>query len=146
MATDLSLDDYSFNVTELSHALLDKYSQTHPGVGKNPETAPFRTMKDMFMMAVYIGSNLGRPRPLDGKRIAPFKGVLLNHDEQMYLRSVAIGSTADPNVIADPQRVVRISEEFANAGIWELHRIITTSDEGPLWDLADYFADELNQS
>ncbi|MFC1926550.1 hypothetical protein ACFLWV_02235 [Chloroflexota bacterium] len=145
MAVDLSLDDYAFNVTELAHVILDKYSQTHPGVGKNQESAPFRTMKDVFIMAVHIGSK-GRPRPLDGKRISPFKGGVLNHDEQMYLRSIAIGSTGDPNIISEPQKVVRIIEEFANAGIWELEKILTSSDEGPLWDLTNYFTDELTKA
>jgi hypothetical protein len=146
MVIDLSLDDQNINVTEKAHALLDKYSQTHPKYGKSPETAPFKTMKDVFMTAVHIGAKLGRSRPLDGKRVSPFKGVVLSHDEQMYLRALAMGSEEDPNVISDSQKVVRIAEEFANAGIWELDRILTTSDESPLWDLVEHFVNELNQS
>ena len=143
MATDLSLDDNSFNVTEQAHAILDKYSQTHSGIGKNPESAPFRTMKDVFMTAAHIGAKLGHSRPLNGKKVSPFKGVILNHDEQTFLHALAMGSTDNPDVISDSQRVVRIAEEFANAGIWELEKILTTTHEGPLWDLAEYFATEL---
>jgi hypothetical protein len=145
MASDLSLDDYNFNVTEQAHELLDRYSQTHSGMGKTPETAPFRTMKDVFMMAVYLGSREGRPRPLDGRRISPFKGGVFGDDDQMYLRGVAMGFTKDPDVIGDPQRVVRIAEEFANSGIWRLEETLATSGEGALWDLADYFTNELSQ-
>ena len=147
MASELSIDDISFNVTERAHELLDKYSQTHPRIGKSPETAPFKTMKDVFMMAVYLGAQTGRSRPLDGKRATPpFKGGVFNHDEQMHLRAVAIGSTKDPDIMASPQRVVRIVEEYANAGIWELEEIVNTSSEGALWDLADHFARELSDS
>ena len=146
MASDLSLDDYSFNVTESAHELLDRYSQTHSGIGKTPESAPFRTMKEVFMTAVYLGSKKGRPRPLDGKRISPFKGTVFGDDEQMYLRGVAVGLTEDPDVIGDPQRIVRIAEELANAGIWDLEDALTTSGEGALWDLADYFTNELSNA
>ncbi len=143
MGATLSLDDVNFNVTERAHELLDKYSQTHPSIGKNYETAPFRTMKDVFVMAVYLGSKLGKHRSLDGKRISPFKGGLFNHDEQVFLRSVAIGFTGEPEVIMDISRTVKIIEEFANAGIWELDKIVTSSSEGALWDLADFFTREL---
>jgi len=144
MAIDLSLDDNSFSVTEKAHTVLDKYSQTHPGLGKKPESAPFKTMKDVFMAAIYIGAKLGHPRPLDGKRVSPFKGIVFDHDEQTFLRALAIGSTNDPDIISDPQKVARIAEEYANAGIWELEKILTATQEGPLWDLAEYFANELH--
>ena len=142
---NLSLDDYSINVTERAHAILDKYSQTHPGVGKSSETAPFRTMKDVFMMSVYLGAKSGRARPLEGKRISPFKGQVLSHDEQMLLRSLAIGVEKDPDIIADPQRIVRIAEEYANAGVWQLEELLNSSSEGALWDLTDYFSKELGE-
>ena len=143
MALDLSLDDYTFQVTESSHVVLDRYSQTHPGPGKNPQTAPFRTMKDVYLMAVYLAVRAERSRPLEGKRAGPFKGSVLTHEEQMFLRAVAMGHSGDPEVMADPQRVVRISEQFANAGIWELDEILTSSHESALWNLADRFAEEL---
>lgn len=143
MALDLSLDDYSFQVTEKAHVILDRYSQTHPAPGKNPQTAPFKTMKDVYLMAVYLAAGAHGPRPLDGKRVAPFKGGVLSHEEQLFLRAVAMGDTGDPEVMADPQRVVRISEQFANAGIWQLEEILTSSNEGALWDLADHFSGEL---
>lgn len=142
---NLSLDDLSINVTEKAHAILDKYSQTHSGINKNSETAPFKTMKDVFLMAVWLGAKKARPRPLEGKRISPFKGQILSHDEQMYLRSIAIGKENSLDVIADPQKVVKIAEEYANVGIWDLDEILSTSSEGALWDLADYFLKELDQ-
>ena len=147
MAPDLSLDDYGFNVTERAHAILDRYSRTHEAKSKDPQTAPFKTMKEVYMMAVYLGARAGRPRPLDGKRVSPFKGGVLSHDEQMLLRAVAMGHCKDPEVMADPQRVVRISEEFANAGIWKLEEILTsTSEDHPLWALAEHFTSELTES
>lgn len=143
VSTNLSLDDVSFNVTENAHEILDRYSQTHTAPGKNSESAPFKTMKDVFMMAVYLGSKSGKSRPLEGKRVSPFKGGVLTHDEQMYLRAVAVGSTGDPDVMGDPQRVVRIGEEHANSGIWELVDTLGSSGEEALWDLADHFSKEL---
>ena len=145
MDTELSLNEYSFNVTEKSHKVVDRYSQTHPGIGrsKNPETAPFKPMKEIFLMAVYLGARSGRPRPLDGKKMDIFKGLILSHDEKMYLCALAVGYREDPDVLAEPQQVIRIAEEFANAGIWKLEEILDTTDEAALWDLADHFAKEL---
>jgi hypothetical protein len=101
-------------------------------------------MKEIFMTAVYIGAKTGRHRPLDSKRVSPFKGNILSDDEQNFLRALSIGHTENPEIIMDPQKVVRIAEEYANAGIWELEKILNTSAEGPLWDLADYYARELS--
>ena len=143
MALDLSLDDYSFQVTENAHVILDRYSQTHPAPGKNPQTAPFKTMKDVYLMAVYLALRVERSRPLDGKRVVPFKGGVLSYEEQLFLRAVAMGHTGDPEVMGDPQKVVRISEQFANAGIWQLDEMLTSSNEGALWDLANHFSEEL---
>jgi dnd system-associated protein 4 len=145
--TDLSLDDFSFGFTEGAHGLLDRYSQTHPGVGKTSVNSPFKTMKDVFIVAVYLGVSTGQRRPLDGKRApSPFKGQVLDHDEQMYLRAIAIGATNDPKVIGDPQQVVRIAEEYANAGIWKLEEIATSTADGPLWDLLEHMREELSHS
>ena len=147
MPSDLSMDDINVNFTEKAHGLLDKYSQTHSAHGKNAETAPFKTMKDVFMMALYVGARSGRPRALDGKRAtSPFRAGVLTHEEQMLLRAIAIGHLKEPEVIGEPQRVVRIAEEFANAGIWKLDEILNTSGEEALWDLADHFLEELAEA
>ena len=75
--------------------------------------------------------------------MVPFKGGVFTHEEQMFLRAVAMGDSGDPEVMADPQSVVRTSERFANAGIWELDEILTSSHEGALWDLAAHFSEVL---
>ena len=91
MARDLSLDDYSFQVTETSHVILDRYSQTHPAPGKSHKTAPFRTMKDVYLMAVYLAVRAERSRPLDGKRVVPFKGGVFTHEGANVLESCRYG-------------------------------------------------------
>ena len=146
MATDLSLDDYNINVTERAHGLLDKYSQTHASVSKSRLSSPFKTMKDVFMTAAYLGAQAGNPRPLEGKRVSPFKGSVLNPEEQLYLQALAIGHLESVEALADPQQVVRVAEEFANAGMLRLQEIADEGGEDALWNLVNFFLGELSSS
>jgi hypothetical protein len=100
-------------------------------------------MKDVFIMAVYLGAKTGRPRKLDGGRHDAIRGGAFSHEEQMLLRGIAVGHTGNIEVIADARQVVRIAEQYANAGIWKLEEILSRSPEGALWDLADFFLDDL---
>ena len=145
MRTRHLLEDQIFHVTEAAWKVLDRFSRTNPGAGKTPETAPCRYMKDVFMLAVYLGAKDGRPRELNGKRRDPIRGSAFTHEEQLMLRAIAVGHTGDPEVMADAQKIVRVAEQFANAGVWKLEEIFTRSPEGALWNLADFFLDDLGQ-
>ena len=143
---DVSLDDYSFNVTEQAHELLDRFSQTHPSVKKNSLSAPFKTMKDVFIAAAFLGAELGHTRALDGKKVAPFKGSNLTKEEQLLLQGLAIGHVSDPEILAEPQRVVRIAEEFANSGIGRLKEIAEDGAEEALWNIVNHYLETLSES
>jgi dnd system-associated protein 4 len=105
--------------------------------GTDPERAPFRTMKDVFMWAACEGYRLG-PRPLTGKRVSVFKWAQFSPQVDVpLLKAIAIASTRGITVLASQDEVLRIAEEYANSGIHELSTRLLQADGQPLWDLVN---------
>jgi dnd system-associated protein 4 len=105
--------------------------------GANPEMAPFRTMKDVFMWAACQGFHRGEKRPL-AQRKGIFKWAQFSEQLDVpLLRAIAIATTDDVNVLASQDKVLRIAEEYANSGIHELNSILLQSDGQPLWNLVE---------
>lgn len=105
--------------------------------GKNPEESPFLTMKDLFMLAACIGFQMQQSRPI-GKREQPFHYSVFTEGEDLpILKAIAIATTGNVDVLADPDRIVEIAEQYANAGILELRTLVTENLGQPLWNLVD---------
>jgi dnd system-associated protein 4 len=105
--------------------------------GTDPERAPFRTMKDVFMWAVSEGYRRGR-RPLIGKRVSVFKWAQFSPQVDVpLLRAIAIANTKGITVLASQDEVLRIAEEYANSGIHELSTRLLQADGQPLWNLVN---------
>ena len=79
---------------------------------------PFDSMKNVFMLAVFIGYQQGTQISLKSK-VDIFSWDILSRDEEnvSLLRAVALASTDDVEVLADQGRIIDIAEEYANAGI-----------------------------
>lgn len=106
--------------------------------GQNPKTAPFLLMKDVFMWAVAMGMQAGRPRPLSGGKTQIFRWDQFSQDRDLLaLKALAVATTEDVDVLLRDDRILRIAEEYANAGIRELKRELTDQPGQPLWNLVD---------
>lgn len=104
---------------------------------KSAEESPFLTMKDLFMLAASIGFRTQQRKPL-GKREQPFHYSVFTEAEDLpILKAMAIATTGDVSVLADPDQIVQIAEEYANAGINEIRAIVTTNGGLPLWNLVE---------
>ena len=98
--------------------------------------APFRTMKDVFMWAVYLGVQQERRRPLTGKRLPVFRWAQFDSQVDIpMLKAVAIADSDDVDVLLKRNDILAIAEEYANVGIYELRDAVLNGADQPLWNL-----------
>ena len=81
---------------------------------------------DVFMYALALGFNARKRLPLV-KKAANLNPSAISGDERWLMRSIAVTDTEDLNVIKDHKEVVKIAEEYANAGIIILRDMIKKS-------------------
>jgi dnd system-associated protein 4 len=105
--------------------------------GKSAEDSPFLTMKDLFMLAACTGFRMQQGKAL-GKREQPFHYSVFTEAEDIpILKAIAIATTGDVSVLADPDQIVQIAEEYANAGINEIRAVVADNAGLPLWNLVE---------
>ena len=81
---------------------------------------------DVFMYALALGFDAGKRLPLI-KKAANLNPSAISGEERWLMRSIAVTDTEDLNVIKDHKEVVKIAEEYANAGIIILRDMIKNS-------------------
>ena len=88
-------------------------------------TSPFykKKMKDVFVIAAAIGYYFNNRFPLKKRREVASIEVFTN-DEKWIMYSIAVATTNKLEIILDMQEVLRIVEEYANAGIDYLYDLI----------------------
>lgn len=114
----------------------DLYKQLSEGT--DPLSVPFRTMKDIFMLAACKGFERGERCPLaTGRRQIFHYSQFSDQVDLPILKAIAIAATNDIQVLADLDEVVLIAEEYANAGIDEIRAEVTDQAGHPLWNLVE---------
>jgi dnd system-associated protein 4 len=99
-----------FYVQRDKHPLFQRLSQG--------EDAPFKTMKDVWVLAAALGLHLGRRSQLrGGTQHVGFWHYLSTQEDIPVLQAVALAEEGDVTVLADRSRVIKIAEEYANGGI-----------------------------
>jgi dnd system-associated protein 4 len=103
--------------------------------GSAAEDAPFRTFKDVFMLAVVLGYRSERrlPAPTSAKRT--IRREVFTDNDYYLLKAIAIASTGDVNVLMNQANVLTIAEEYAQAGIHEVKSELLEQPGRPLWSL-----------
>lgn len=105
---------------------------------ENPEMAPFPLMKDVFMWAVALGVRNGKRLPLEGGRTQIFRWDQLSQDLDVpVLKSLAVAETGEVETLIHEDQVLRIAEEYANAGIRELKEELMDRAGQPMWNLVN---------
>ena len=103
-----------------------------------PEDAPFILMKDVFMWAVALGAEKGKPRELKGSKEQIFRWDQFSQDVDIpALKAIALAETNDVEVLVDDAQILRIAEKFANEGIREIKSLLLDKPGKPLWNLVD---------
>lgn len=103
-----------------------------------PEAAPFLLMKDMFMWAVALGVRNGKRLPLSGAKTQIFRWDQLSQDLDVpVLKALAVVETGEVEGLLREDQVLRIAEEYANAGIREVKKELIDQSGQPLWNLVE---------
>ncbi len=110
--------------------------------GNNVQSIPFRTMKDVFMWAVCLGVQQNKKRPLATKKITIFRWAQFDTQVDIpLLKAIAIAESGDVDILLKRNEILTLAEEFANAGIYDLHDALTGEYRQPLWNLVKILSD-----
>ncbi|MYB66989.1 MAG: hypothetical protein F4X75_00630 [Gemmatimonadetes bacterium] len=123
----------SIHIDPVHHEL---YSQLTTG-----SDAPFKTMKDMFMLATSAGFTRRRRLPLSSQREIFRWPVFSPQEDIPILRAIAIAETGSTTVLTDQNQLLTIAEEYANAGIDQIRRQIADQPGMPLESLVNFLID-----
>jgi dnd system-associated protein 4 len=116
----------------------DLYIELSRQSKSGPEDAPFILMKDVFMWSVAMGVEKGKRRELSGAREQIFRWDQFSQDVDIpALKAIALAETGDVEVLIDDANILRLAEEFANEGIWELKSRLLDKQGKALWNLVD---------
>lgn len=89
--------------------------------GADPISAPFRTMKDLFLWAACLGFRRERRKKIDGKKVTIFRIAQFNQEIDLPLiKSIALAETGDLNILLDREMCLTIVEEYANGALHSL--------------------------
>ena len=85
---------------------------------------PFKTMKDLFMLAATVGHARGQRTPIARQREIFRWPVFSLQEDVPVLRAIAIAETGSTRVLVDQNQVLTIEEEYAESGIDEIKRAV----------------------
>lgn len=120
-------------VDETAHEIYKQLTE-----GNNILSAPFRTMKDVFMWAVCLGVQQGKRRSLTAKKITVFRWAQFDSQIDVpLLKAIAIAESDDISVLLKRNDILTIVEEYANAGIYDLRDNVMGEYGQPLWNLVE---------
>jgi dnd system-associated protein 4 len=127
MALDLS--DVRIYIEEETHPIYDKLvSQSD----KKAEYQPFRTMKDLFVIAACVGAQHNIYKPTESKREI-FRGNIFRYQTDVpILAALAYQQEQDVDVLTDPRKVGDIAQGWANGGILVLQDELLYQAGNPL--------------
>src|SRR6266487_1976007 len=129
--TDIVNNRETVAIDEAAHEIYKQLTD-----GNNPLEVPFKTMKDVFMFATCLGVKLGIRRSLNSKKLTVFRWAQFDSQTDIpLLKAIAIAETNDVSVLLRRNDILTISEEYANAGIYELRASLLQEYGQPLWNL-----------
>jgi dnd system-associated protein 4 len=128
------------DIIYIDESVHDIYKQLSEG--GDPEAAPFKTMKDVFMWAASLGYRMGERRPLTGKRVMIFRWAQFSNQVDVPLiKAIAISDSSQVGILASQNDILTAAEEFANAGVYELRSVLIDEHGQPLWNLTSLIVD-----
>ncbi|GHG32637.1 hypothetical protein GCM10017784_27730 [Deinococcus indicus] len=101
------------------------------------EVSPFRTFKDIFMFAVFLGFKKGVRQKMPSGPKKTIRLEVFSREDQDLLRAVALASDGSPEVLRSPSEVITIIEEYAHAGIYDLKTELLGQGGKVLWNLLE---------
>ncbi len=106
---------------------------------KDTDTRPFENMKNLFMSATFLGYKNQERIPL-AKGTDIFNWQVFSTDEVSLLDALAVTETNGVEVLTDRNEILRIAEEYANAGILQIEEEVREMPGDKIDNLLDLLA------
>jgi dnd system-associated protein 4 len=119
----------------IDEAVMDIYRELTEG--SSIEQAPFRTLKDVFMLAVVLGYRRGSRRATPSSSRHTIRKEVFSDNDYHLLKAIAIAATSSVEVLMSQGEVLTIAEEYAQAGIHEIKAELLDQPGRPVWNLVD---------
>jgi dnd system-associated protein 4 len=105
------------------------------------DTPPFESMKNLFMLATFIGYRNQKRVPLENK-IDIFTWQVLATDEEYIslLYALAVTETDGVEVLTDRNEILNIAEEYANGGILQIEEEVKEMPGDKIENILDLLA------
>ncbi len=112
---------------------------TKPKENENrQDLPPFESMKNIFMLAAFIGYNEKKRIPLGKEQELIFGWAQFSpEDDVPLLRSLALVETEDVEVLTNQDQILTIAEEYANGGITEISKQVEDMPGDRITNLVD---------
>ena len=126
------------------------YHLTYQELAKRPDKEnsdeekdipPFESMKNLFMLATFIGYKNKKRVPLEN-RVDIFSWQVLATDEEYVslLYALAVTETNGVEVLANRNEILSIAEEYANGGILQIEKEVKEMPGDKIENLLDLLA------
>ena len=103
------------------------------------ETPPFESMKNLFMLATFIGYRNKKRVPL-AKGTGIFNWQTFSTDEVSLLYALAVTEANGVEVLTDTSEILSIAEEYANGGILQIEEKVKEMPGDKIENLLDLLA------
>lgn len=103
------------------------------------ETPPFESMKNLFMLATFIGYRNKKRVPL-AKGTGIFNWQTFSTDEVSLLYALAVTEANGVEVLTDTSEILSIAEEYANGGILQIEEEVKEMPGDKIENLLDLLA------
>ena len=112
---------------------------TKPRENENrQELSPFESMKNVFMLATFIGYNEEKRVPFGKDKEMIFAWARFSPEEDVpLLRALALAETEDVEVLTNQNQILTIAEEYANGGITEIQKQVEDMPGDGITNLID---------
>lgn len=102
------------------------------------DLSPFESMKNVFMLATFIGYKEKKRVPLGKDKEMIFAWARFSPEEDVpLLRALALTETEDVEVLTDQDQILTIAEEYANGGITEIQKQVEDMPGDRITNLVD---------
>lgn len=107
------------------------------------EVSPFRTFKDIFMFAVFLGFKKGVRQKLPSGSRKTIRLEVFTREDQDLLRAVALAEAGSPEILRSLPEIITIIEEYAHAGVYDLKTELLGQGGKVLWNLVELVSPDI---
>lgn len=110
------------------------------------ENAPFKTMKDLFLMAATVGVQRKLKIPLEKKQGIFSWSQFSPQDDVPYIHAIILSVDEPVETLLDQAKMLDILEQYANGGIDDLSSLLLSSPRPSLTLANKILTDSVGES